>query len=178
MKRGIVLLVFVCAAGCGTNVDTPPLPMTTSTAATTVTTPPEISESVAVEPLLKDPCAAVSMSTLRDLGVPLVPARIEVDAAVGCRWEEGSVGTGLGVIVHPGHDPLEGVFDRSGVQQIDVAGFPALRLGVKPESLCQVWVKTAPDQGISVNYRSFDRPIDACGGATAVASEVAGALRR
>jgi hypothetical protein len=95
-----------------------------------------------------------------------------------CRWEEdGMSGIGLGISVERERDPLEKDYDHPEARVVEVDGFPAIVVAVQPDHVCDIAVKTAPNQGFSVIYGALDQALDACGGARAVAEHLAGRVR-
>jgi hypothetical protein len=168
-------LLFVLAA-CGGPADVPmPSPPITTT---TLTEVPEVADPVDVSPLLVDnPCLLLSRERLAELRVVGRGEPFEHEGNRGCLWVDTRTTSRLWMVVEPGRNPVAVHYNDLGTDLIDVRGFPAMRRGVNPEVMCQVWLAAGPHQGLSVTYGPVVLNPDSCAGAVAVAGDLAGKLR-
>ncbi|UVS81917.1 hypothetical protein Actkin_05681 [Actinokineospora sp. UTMC 2448] len=86
-------------------------------------------------------------------------------------------GIGLTISVRSESDPLGDDYDHPDAQVTEVGGFPAILVAVQPDFVCDIAVKTAPDQGFTVLYGALDQTLDSCGGARMVADQLAARVR-
>ncbi|MGX7827662.1 DUF3558 family protein [Actinokineospora sp. 24-640] len=172
-------MALVGLTACGGPQDDLPLPTTTESTPTTLTAPPTINESLDVKPLLAvDPCDLVGSEIRGPLNVDVEGVEYTSDGLHVCRWEEdGMSGIGLGISVERENDPLEKNYDHPEAQVVEIDGFPAIAVAVQPDHVCDIAVKTSPNQGFSVIYGALDQTLDACGGARTVAEHLAGRVR-
>ncbi|GGS24849.1 hypothetical protein GCM10010171_17560 [Actinokineospora fastidiosa] len=104
----------------------------------------------------------------------------EVDIAVAgqrqdsvCLWDDAMTRRTLGLRLIADHDPHMEVQEPNAVTT-DIAGFSARHIAEGRDRMCDVYVRTAPEQGFSVSYGVMDGAADdLCAGALKVAEHFA-----
>jgi hypothetical protein len=179
MRAALCGTLLLMLAACSGPVDVPvPSPPATTTTRV-LTEVPVVADPVDVAPLMvDDPCVLISRERLAELRVVGQGEPFEYEGSRGCLWVDTRTTSRLWTIVEPNRNPVAANYMRPGVELIDVTGFPALRLGVKPDVLCQVWLAAGEEQGISVTYGPVRLNPDSCIGAVAVAGDLGARLRR
>ncbi|UVS81916.1 hypothetical protein Actkin_05680 [Actinokineospora sp. UTMC 2448] len=94
-----------------------------------------------------------------------------------CIWQDRDSGMKLALRIVTGHDPLREVLHPEAVS-VEMSGFPAKYPPERGATMCEVYVRTAPDRGFGVAYSDGGKGDgDLCASAVAVAERVAETIK-
>ncbi|MGW5052800.1 DUF3558 family protein [Actinokineospora sp. NPDC004072] len=167
---------MVVLAGCSTSGEqaAPPTttaePTTTTTTAETTTAAPETTADITG--YVGKGCELVGKDVLA--GVGITTAGQNRGVAV-CMWIDPGAKRKVMLRLIGDHDPLVEVRGAPDRVSSTIGGFPAAQLTNGQEKACDVYVRTAPNQGYMVMYGTMDGSGgDLCPSAVKVAEDVAG----
>ncbi|GGS24841.1 DUF3558 family protein [Actinokineospora fastidiosa] len=169
----LALAALAVTAGCSASPEVEPTreaPQSTAMT-TTTTTAPTSAAPVEIVSFAGKGCELIGPDLLAELDINVSGASKGVAV---CMWDDPETKRRLMVRLIGDHDPLLEVRGAPNPVDSAVGGFPAKHVPEGRDNLCDIYVRTAPEQGFAAAYGIMDGTVDdLCAGAVRAAEQVA-----